>query len=665
MRNVFIIFFILNVYITAHAQVPLISGFTPDSGPIGTTVTITGTNFNPTAANNIVYFGASRATVTAATATQLIVSVPFGATYQPISVTTLALTAFSAKPFNVTFCSENEINASSFATPVSFSTGTTSGPVSIAVGDLDGDGKADAAVANRFGNTVSVLRNTSSATGNISFASSVNIPVSSSEPISAVISDLDGDGKLDLTVAIFGGSILSIFRNTSSGPGNISFAPKIDFPTGFLGAGPFSVTYADFDGDGKTDLAVANSTSNQIGVLLNLSTAAGTINFAIPLYFSIGAGTQPYSIAANDLDGDGKVDLTTANVNSASVSVFLNNSSGTGDIDFSSRYDFSAGIVPRSVSIGDLDGDNKPDLAVTSQSDLVSIFLNTSSVGNLNFEDRINFATGSTPWFVTISDLTGDGKPDLATANESGSSVSVLRNSSSGMGNINFSGPVDFIGANGMVAVASGDFDNDGKSDLVSALFNEDVISVFRNTIATAAGAPTITSFSPTNGSIGTTVTITGTNFSATPINNSVRFNGIIATVVSSTTTSITTIAPSGATTGPISISVGCGTVTSTDNFNYSLGELIIYNAISPNQDLKNEKFIIENIADRPDTQQNKVYIYNRWGDVVFEIENYDNDTRVFKGLNKNGNELPTGTYFFKIDFQQRPSINGYILLKR
>jgi len=393
--------------------------------------------------------------------------------------------------------------------------------------------------------------------------------------------------------------------------------------------------------------------------------APGTINFAIPLYFSTGAGTQPYSIAANDLDGDGKIDLVTSNSNASSVSVFRNSSSGVGNIDFSFPSDYSTGPIPRSVSIGDFDGDNKPDLAVTSQSNLVSILANTSSGGNLSFEDRINFATGITPWFVTINDLNGDGKPDLATANEVGSSISVLRNSSNGAGNLNFSSPVDFIGANGMVAVTSGDFDNDGKPDLVSALFNQDVISVFRNTIATATGTPTITSFSPANGSAGTNVTITGTNFNTTPANNIVNFNGIAATVVSSTATSIVTIAPAGATTGPISITVGCGTVTSTTNFNYGLGDLIVYNGISPNGDLKNEKLLIENVTANPDTQQNQVTIYNRWGDAVWEGKNYDNTTVVFTGLSKSGSTLPSGTYFYRINFAARESLSGYLILKR
>lgn len=94
------------------------------------------------------------------------------------------------------------------------------------------------------------------------------------------------------------------------------------------------------------------------------------------------------------------------------------------------------------------------------------------------------------------------------------------------------------------------------------------------------------------------------------------------------------------------------------------IGDVVIYNALSPNNDGLNDYFIIQYIDALPES--NQVTIYNRWGDVVFEISDYDNDTRVFKGLNNNGKELPSGTYFYKIQFASgRSSKSGYISLKR
>src|SRR5688500_5494453 len=120
---------------------PTISSFTPASGATGTTVTITGTNFSITPTNNAVYFGAVRATVTSADYTSLTVSVPVGATYLPITVTTNGLTAYSARPFVVTYNSPAQISASSF-TRTDIPLGTYS-PMSIAAADFDGDGKTE------------------------------------------------------------------------------------------------------------------------------------------------------------------------------------------------------------------------------------------------------------------------------------------------------------------------------------------------------------------------------------------------------------------------------------------------------------------------------------------------------------------------------------------
>jgi gliding motility-associated-like protein len=548
---------------TVTAPTPKLTSFNPTSGPIGTIVTITGSNFSATPANNIVYFGATKATVTSATSTQLTTTVPAGATYQPISVTVSGLTTFSSKPFNITFCSVPGISSGSLATPVNFGTGTSSGPVSIALGDLDGDGKADLAVANRFANTISVFRNTSSGPGSISYASKIDF-ATGSEPVSITFGDLDGDGKGDLAVAIFGEFTVSVFRNISSGAGNIGFAPKVDFLTGPAGAGPFSVALGDLDKDGKTDLAVANNLSNQASVLLNTSSGTGSISFAARVDFPTGAGAGPYSISIGDIDFDGKDDLVTSNVSGNSVSVFRNTSTGVGNISYAARINFSTGTTPRSVTVGDLDGDDKLDLAVTAENpDIVSIFHNTSNAGNISFAARQDFATAIDPWLVAMADLDGDGKADLATANEGGVNVSVLHNTSTGVGNINFSTKVDFSGGGGLVAVSPGDFDNDGKSEIAAAEFNGDVVSVFRNTIPTAT--PTITSFSPTSGSAGTFVTISGSNFN-TPFPSGVTFNGVNAPILDFTPTSISVSVPTGATTGPIQV-IGCNTVTSASNF--------------------------------------------------------------------------------------------------
>jgi gliding motility-associated-like protein len=95
--------------------------------------------------------------------------------------------------------------------------------------------------------------------------------------------------------------------------------------------------------------------------------------------------------------------------------------------------------------------------------------------------------------------------------------------------------------------------------------------------------------------------------------------------------------------------------------------ELIVYNAISPdNGDDLNDYLIIRNIDILTDARENKLKIYNRWGDLVFEAKNYDNVTNRFKGQTNNGKELPSGNYFYILEFNSnRPRMTGYISLKR
>jgi FG-GAP-like repeat/IPT/TIG domain len=285
---------------SAQAQKPTITSFAPTSGPIGTAVTIVGTNFSTTTSNNIVYFGATRATVTSATATQLTATVPAGATYQPITVLVNGLLAYSSMPFVVTFSGGLGITTGTFASKTDFTTGTN--PGSSSIGDLDGDGKADLAVANASSNTVSIFRNTSTGSGSISYAAKVDF-TTGSLPYFVSIGDLDGDGKADLAVANFFSDDVSIFRNTST-TGSISYAAKVDFTTG---DSPLSVSIGDLDGDGKADLAVANYSSSTVSIFRNTSTGSGSISYAAKVDFT--TGSFPYSVSIGDLDGDGKADL--------------------------------------------------------------------------------------------------------------------------------------------------------------------------------------------------------------------------------------------------------------------------------------------------------------------------------------------------------------------
>jgi uncharacterized delta-60 repeat protein/gliding motility-associated-like protein len=96
------------------------------------------------------------------------------------------------------------------------------------------------------------------------------------------------------------------------------------------------------------------------------------------------------------------------------------------------------------------------------------------------------------------------------------------------------------------------------------------------------------------------------------------------------------------------------------------VGDIIVYNGVSPNGDMNNDFFNIEYIDVIEATKKNHVFIYNRWGDVIFDVADYDNKTRVFKGLNNNANEIPSGSYFYKIVFASgKETMTGYLTLKK
>jgi hypothetical protein len=478
MKKYLLLFTCLLAITIAWSQ-PTITSFTPISGPVGTSITITGTNFSATPANNIVYFGGVRATtISAASTTQLTVVVPPGAMHQPISVTVAGLKAYSAKPFVVAFGGSG-ISTSSFAARQSFTTGAD--PAYVALGDLDGDGKIDVVTPNNASITnASYFRNQSTGPGSIAYSAKTDFTIGSN-PISAFIGDIDGDGLPDVVVANYGTNNYSIFRNTST-VGTISFAARVNVTASASSTNPYDVKIQDMDGDGKADLIVANNGGPYLSVHRNTG-SVGTISFATPIDFQ--AYTSPVSVSIGDLDGDGKPDVALANFFNTfdnAISVFRNTST-PGTINFATKLDLTPGSQPRSVAIGDIDGDGKSDLAVANgNSNNMSIFRNTSSVGTLSFAARVDVTTGTGPFSVSLGDIDGDSKVDLAVANYTAGTVSVFRNNST-PGTISIATKVDFTSTTQPRSVFIADQDGDGKNDLTTANLGSDNFSVFRNII--------------------------------------------------------------------------------------------------------------------------------------------------------------------------------------
>jgi len=551
---------------------PTITSFTPASGSVGTTVTITGTNFSTTPANNIVYFGATQASVSTATTTQLTVTVPPGATHQPISVQTNGLTAHALSPFVVTFAGGGSFTNCSFEPKVNFE--TNDGLSSEAFfGDIDGDGKVDVITTKRNANSISLYRNTS-IPGQItssSFAPKIDFITGTNGsanpgPVAISFGDIDGDGKPDIAVANYRGGTLAVFRNLST-PGTVSLSPRVEFAIGDFATG---ASLRDIDGDGKLD-AVVTSFFDGVSVLRNTATS-GILNassFATRLNFA--TGPNPFHPSLEDFDRDGKLDIAVPNANNYTFSL-LRNTSTSGTVSFAPQQVVTyasgtpvigTGTYP--LSAGDLDADGKIDLVVCNNTlSIAPIFRNTSTPGTIAFAPQVNLTTSAPPAFASIGDLDGDGIVDLSIFSGLSNPILIYKNANvPGAISISlFGSPVGF-GADPLVGVfGSADIDGDGKNDIVN---QSNGFYVLRNVIGEIS-PPTITSFTPSSGPVGTTVTITGSNFSS-PFTNTVEFNGVPATITAPTATSLTVTVPAGATTGPINLTIGCNTVSSSTNF--------------------------------------------------------------------------------------------------
>jgi hypothetical protein len=228
-----------------------------------------------------------------------------------------------------------------------------------------------------------------------------------------------------------------------------------------LGAGPSSLSVGDLNGDGQLDLVTANIESNSVSVLLG----NGDGTFAPKADFS--TGSAPNSVAIGDLNGDGRPDLATANLGSNSVSVLLGNGDGT----FGAKTDYGAGSYPQSVAVGDLNGDGRPDLATANGSGTVSVLLGR---GDGSFGANTDYRAGIAPFSVAVGDLNEDGHLDLAMANEGSSTVSVLL----GNGDGSFGPKTDYGTGDGPESVAIGDLNGDGRPDLATANAGSNTVAV-------------------------------------------------------------------------------------------------------------------------------------------------------------------------------------------
>jgi hypothetical protein len=326
----------------------------------------------------------------------------------------------------------------SFSAPVGYNVGP-GGFWSVALGDFNGDGKLDLAVANGEENSISVFLGN----GDGTFQSAKNTTVGLF-PSPIAVGDFNGDGAFDLAFQNEGNSGRNSNVTVLLGNGDGTFRTGQNLAVGYVNVAP---AVGDFNGDGKLDLAIASPTTSSINVFLG----NGDGTFQTAKSFAVG----PINSApvAGDVNGDGKLDLVVGG------GVLLGNGDGT----FQPIHYFFNGAA-NSLALQDLNGDGKLDLVYTTTfpSDSVNVMLGN---GDGTFQPVQSYALGSSPHAVAVGDFNGDGKLDLVADAGSGfasSQLSVLL----GNGDGTFQPAQSYSVGAYAGAVAVGDFNGDGKADL-------------------------------------------------------------------------------------------------------------------------------------------------------------------------------------------------------
>lgn len=257
------------------------------------------------------------------------------------------------------------------------------------------------------------------------------------------------------------GQVVRYFVDANNGTG--TFNTATNFP---VGDGQLSVDLGDLNGDGTIDIVTANSDDNNVSVLLG----DGTGNFTDVGSVSFPGATSPIDVELGDLNGDGFLDLVTGN-STDNISVFLGD--GAGSFTEVANSPFTMGSNASAVALGDLNGDGDLDIVVAKFfSDNVSVLLGNGSGG---FSGVVtNFTVSDGPRSVALGDLDGNGTLDIVTANENDDNVSVLLGNGSG----GFLPATNYPVGNASRSVALGDFNGDGYLDLVTANRIDDNVSV-------------------------------------------------------------------------------------------------------------------------------------------------------------------------------------------
>lgn len=335
--------------------------------------------------------------------------------------------------------------------------------ISLAVGDLNNDARPDLVVSGGDSNTFYTLLNNSG-----TFPSSIATTFQAFDfrVRSIAIGQVIGDGNLDIVVAgsgSFSDSFSAAAALVGNGTGNFSNANVFLSPTGIS---PSSVIIADFNGDGGNDLATTNSSSNDVSVLLhNNSDRFGPNTFP--------TSASPTAIAVADFNGDGNLDTVTAALqppSGSSSNLLISFGNGIGGV--SSTQIVGVASLVQAIVASDLNNDSRTDLITATASNssnspsTISVYLhNGNNAGMFPFPPTTSFNLSFSVRFIIVGDFNNDGRRDLIATSTNSNLIAVLLGTESGV----FAAPVTFASPVSNAVVTAGDFNNDGKLDLAVA----------------------------------------------------------------------------------------------------------------------------------------------------------------------------------------------------
>lgn len=421
---------------------------------MGELVTIHGTGFGSNPSEIKVSFGAVQGQIKTIANQIIEVRTPAGASYENISVTNISsgLTSYAPHPFFLNYRGEHGIVGSEFSSQTDFT--AQSGLYDLCLCDFNNDNKPDVATASTNSNAITLFENNSTP-GTISLTGH-DITVNA-RTLHVKCRDLNGDGRSDIVLSEGDGAD-RIFILTNNGNFNFSLQS-----VKLTGRKVKRIAIADLDLDGKPEIVVTDTGGNLVSILPNQSSLS-TISFAPPMNITIPGALSTDAVEISDMNGDGFPEIITSQYQADSENklfICLNK----GAFDFNDIAIVNVNKAVSNIRIGDLDGDTKPDIAITrlTGSD-VSVYLNQSGT-ELSFSAPGFFVTDLRPVGLDFGDFDGDGKIDISVGSIA-KSISVLNNiSTSGSASLTTAIKLNaaYINRN----IGNADMDGDGKTDIV------------------------------------------------------------------------------------------------------------------------------------------------------------------------------------------------------